>query len=352
MLTVDTLPSNTRLYKAAAKEHMLIECRPPERAAGKKKVLDEGKLTKWPGELGEEAAIESPWPARRQPGWWKRSAHSLVCSIRTFAKLALYVEGSEPITLELAREVIGGWRGNDHLGTHGRRCRRQRCGGAPPTSIACCRRGNILRHCLAKCRGPCDAMRRRHASTSGGERQKQRVSLRDALLAAGFRQWPKDRACQSREPTQAVGARTSGPYVSRFVGGRFANQRLAFPCRPGAIRSGTTRAGHVAAESTGCGGARRSLNTSHTGAFAVYNDHLAFVSLRESILSKMSQLEVNAVTKEFPTRGEPLVILRELSLSLSGEENLAILGPSGLWQEYAATYRWRARRTDQRNCFA
>ena len=43
----------------------------------------------------------------------------------------------------------------------------------------------------------------------------------------------------------------------------------------------------------------------------------------------MSQLQVDRVTKEFPTRGEPLVILRELSLSLDGVDNLAILGPSG-----------------------
>jgi lipoprotein-releasing system ATP-binding protein len=43
----------------------------------------------------------------------------------------------------------------------------------------------------------------------------------------------------------------------------------------------------------------------------------------------MPDLVVQNVAKEFPTRGEPLVILRDISLSLAAGENLAILGPSG-----------------------
>ena len=43
----------------------------------------------------------------------------------------------------------------------------------------------------------------------------------------------------------------------------------------------------------------------------------------------MSTLSVTNIAKEFPTRGEPLVVLREVSLELSVGENAAILGPSG-----------------------
>jgi lipoprotein-releasing system ATP-binding protein len=43
----------------------------------------------------------------------------------------------------------------------------------------------------------------------------------------------------------------------------------------------------------------------------------------------MPDLVVENVVKEFPTRAEPLVVLRGASLSLSAGENLAILGPSG-----------------------
>jgi lipoprotein-releasing system ATP-binding protein len=43
----------------------------------------------------------------------------------------------------------------------------------------------------------------------------------------------------------------------------------------------------------------------------------------------MSLLIVTNVTKEFPTRSEPLVVLRGVSFELSSGENLAVLGPSG-----------------------
>jgi lipoprotein-releasing system ATP-binding protein len=43
----------------------------------------------------------------------------------------------------------------------------------------------------------------------------------------------------------------------------------------------------------------------------------------------MPDLVVNGITKEFPTRGEPLVVLRECSLELAAGQNAAIVGPSG-----------------------
>jgi lipoprotein-releasing system ATP-binding protein len=43
----------------------------------------------------------------------------------------------------------------------------------------------------------------------------------------------------------------------------------------------------------------------------------------------MTALLVDHIRKEFPTRGEPLVVLRDASLKLSAGENVAILGPSG-----------------------
>ena len=43
----------------------------------------------------------------------------------------------------------------------------------------------------------------------------------------------------------------------------------------------------------------------------------------------MPDLVVDRVTKSFPTRGEPLVVLQGASLELSAGQNAAILGPSG-----------------------
>lgn len=43
----------------------------------------------------------------------------------------------------------------------------------------------------------------------------------------------------------------------------------------------------------------------------------------------MTELVVENVTKQFPTRGEPLVVLRGVSLKLAAGQNMAIVGPSG-----------------------
>lgn len=43
----------------------------------------------------------------------------------------------------------------------------------------------------------------------------------------------------------------------------------------------------------------------------------------------MADLNVNNLNKEFPTRGQPLVVLRDVSLELSAGQNAAIIGPSG-----------------------
>lgn len=43
----------------------------------------------------------------------------------------------------------------------------------------------------------------------------------------------------------------------------------------------------------------------------------------------MSQLRVENVCKQYPTRGAPLVVLRGVSLELNSGENVAVVGPSG-----------------------
>ena len=43
----------------------------------------------------------------------------------------------------------------------------------------------------------------------------------------------------------------------------------------------------------------------------------------------MTRLLVEHVAKQYPTRGEPLVVLRDASLELKRGENVAVLGPSG-----------------------
>jgi lipoprotein-releasing system ATP-binding protein len=49
----------------------------------------------------------------------------------------------------------------------------------------------------------------------------------------------------------------------------------------------------------------------------------------DSEQSASPQLVADEIAKSFPTRGEPLVVLRGASLALSAGENAAIVGPSG-----------------------
>ncbi|MCA9123040.1 MAG: ABC transporter ATP-binding protein [Planctomycetaceae bacterium] len=48
-----------------------------------------------------------------------------------------------------------------------------------------------------------------------------------------------------------------------------------------------------------------------------------------SLENIVPDLIVDLVAKQYPTRGEPLVVLRGVSFELSAGENIAILGPSG-----------------------
>ena len=43
----------------------------------------------------------------------------------------------------------------------------------------------------------------------------------------------------------------------------------------------------------------------------------------------MPELSVNNVAKTYPTRDEPLIVLRDVCLELTPGDNVAILGPSG-----------------------
>jgi lipoprotein-releasing system ATP-binding protein len=43
----------------------------------------------------------------------------------------------------------------------------------------------------------------------------------------------------------------------------------------------------------------------------------------------MSLLHIEHVAKQYPTHGEPLIVLRDVSLQMNRGQNLAILGPSG-----------------------
>ena len=211
VLTADTLPSNTRLYKAVAESHLLIECRPPERAAGKKKVLDEGKLVKWLVSWAKKqhrVVLESAAAA-----WLVETVGPQLGMLdQDIAKLALFVDEGQSISLELAKEAIGGWREM----TTWELMDAAADGNAMEALRQLDRVLQAGEHPAALFGQMSWALRRFAAATriyQRSERQKQRMTLRDALLQAGFRPWPKEALAQAERQLKQLGRqRAAGLY--------------------------------------------------------------------------------------------------------------------------------------------
>src|SRR5262245_33198659 len=90
-----------------------------------------------------------------------------------------------------------------------------------------------------------------------------------------------------------------------------------------ACRSSNSVAGSPigSCQAANCSTSRRNSRS----ATASSNDALTGPSLRFS----MAELLVEHLSKSFPTRTDPLIVLRDVSLSLAAGQNAAILGPSG-----------------------
>lgn len=109
ILSVETWASNTKLYKSAEKTGLQIECKPPEKAAGKSKQLDEGKLAQWLIQRAKEThkfAIDANG-ARELVGLVGANLGMLD---QDLAKLSLYATSGKAVDATLVQEAIGGWR--------------------------------------------------------------------------------------------------------------------------------------------------------------------------------------------------------------------------------------------------
>ncbi len=187
ILDLQSLPGNTRLYKQIAAEGWIIECRVPQ-AAGQAKSAETARLKKW---------LET-WSVHHHGVKLLREAAELLVDLvgwdlgmldQELAKLALFVLPGAQVDAALVQRVVGGWRtqttwdlldaaadGNtaeallqlDHLLQ----------AGEPPQALF----GSIAW-----------SLRRYAAATrivQEGERRGQRIDLKEALVRAGFRQWP------------------------------------------------------------------------------------------------------------------------------------------------------------------
>jgi len=189
VLAVDTWPGNTKLYKMVDKDHLAIDCRPPEVARGRNKVPDEDRIKQW--------LIA-----------WARSQHNIALEPRgamvlielsgavfgvldqDLAKLALFVPPAGKVTAEMVREIIGGWRAKTAWDMIDAACD----GNAADALLQLDRLLQSGDHPIAIFGQMSWSLRRYNAAVrtyEAAERQGNRISLKEALVQAGFNDWPK-----------------------------------------------------------------------------------------------------------------------------------------------------------------
>ncbi len=110
VLEVDSLPSNTRLFKVVAQDHLVIQCAVPQISAGRATRPDIAKL---------RAFITGVLVPRHQAKMTGGAADTLVELIgdniamldTEVAKLAVHLAIGATINEALVRDVVAGWRG-------------------------------------------------------------------------------------------------------------------------------------------------------------------------------------------------------------------------------------------------
>lgn len=109
VLDVGSWASNTRLYKAINASGLQIDCRPPEKTVGNRKVPDDARMAKW----------LTDWCRRRHDAKLDSAACRAMldlvgprCGIldQELAKLALFAGQGGKITQDMVNDVVGGWR--------------------------------------------------------------------------------------------------------------------------------------------------------------------------------------------------------------------------------------------------
>lgn len=207
VLEVDDWAANTRLYKALDQSGIQIDCRPPQKK-GKSKDVDEAAIARW----------IATW-AKRHHGLGlppEAAQHLLELTGANFglidqnlAKLALLAPADGNINSEKVQEVVGGWRGKtiwDLIDAA--------VGGESAAALS--QLDRLLHageHPLAIVGSLAWSLRRYAAATrifQQAERSGIKMSLREALTQAGFRDWPLGSLAAAEKRLIQLGRRRGG----------------------------------------------------------------------------------------------------------------------------------------------
>lgn len=110
LLELEQLPSNTRLYKAAEKDQLLVQCSPPQAGSSRTPRPDVPRIRKF-----LVGYVAPQYQTKLSDG----AADALIELVgdnlgmldSEIAKLAVHLEPNETITEPLVREVVAGWAG-------------------------------------------------------------------------------------------------------------------------------------------------------------------------------------------------------------------------------------------------
>ena len=187
VLVVGSWASNTRLYKAAAKNHLQIECEAPTIKRGRSKSVDSARMKKW---LVDRAASQHKikLTASLAGDLLELVENDLGRADLEMEKLALFFSPTDKITAQKLIEIVGGWRSKSvwdavDAAVDGKSAEalghldRLLGGGEHPLGLY----------------GQLAWSLRRYANVweilSRSKRQQTKLTMRQALQEAGFRNW-------------------------------------------------------------------------------------------------------------------------------------------------------------------
>lgn len=202
VLEVEEWPATTRLYKAVDQAGLMIDCRPPSKG-GKSKDVDESRMVKWIAAWGKSQQNLAIGGDAAQHLLDLTGPHFGLLDAN-LAKLALLVPPGTKATADQVQEFIGGWRGKSIWDLVDNAV-------SGETAAALEHIDRLLHageHPLAIVGSLSWSLRRYAAATrifQQAERAGRKLPLREALTAAGFRDWPLGELAKAEKRLIALG---------------------------------------------------------------------------------------------------------------------------------------------------
>ncbi len=207
VLEVDEWAANTRLYKALDQTGLQIDCRPPQKK-GKSKDIDEAAMGKWIvawGKSQHELSLGND-----AAGVLLDLTGPLFGMLdQNLAKLALLVPPETKATADQVQEIVGGWRAKSIWDLVD-------AAASGETADALAQLDHLLQageHPLALVGSLSWSLRRYVSATrifQQAERGGRKMPLREALTAAGFRDWPIGSVGAAEKRLMQIGRNRAG----------------------------------------------------------------------------------------------------------------------------------------------